>query len=362
MEEGGECYFNTLNQKREEVTFIPWKEGPVTRKGVKGYYIDPEMEALSGKELSWDGDTDISWFHAEGLNVETPLYRIRFGEDGSIESLFDKEMSREWTGGNFNKLHIYQDTPGMYDAWDILPNYKDVEYAFTVEESLHFAYGDGKVAEFTASLKTPKEKSTWKMIIRMFKDSPAIEVEHIVDWDEKHKMVKAEFACNVLSRELVCDTSAGYIRRETHKNTSWQKARFEVCHHKWCDFAEKGGGIAIINEGKYGLGVEENGMSLSLIRSNIRPDILSDIGHHDFCYMILPHKGDAVEAQINRKAFAYNVPLVKAAVKGSDLDFGPLYLQAAKLSENGKYVVFRLSEQDGFRGVVKLPFKGCLMN
>lgn len=367
MEEGGERYFNTLNQKRDEVSFIPWAEGPVTRKGIRGYYANPELEALSGKALCWDGDTDTSWFHTEGLHaeklyVETPVYRICFHEDGSIESLFDKRLDREWTDGNFNKLHLYQDTPGMYDAWDILPNYKDVEYAFTVEEGIHLTYGDGSVAEFTASLKTPKEKSTWKMIVRLFKDSPAIEVEHRVDWDEKHKMVKAEFSCNVLSRELVCDTSAGYIRRETHKNTSWQKARFEVCHHKWCDFAEKGGGVAIINEGKYGVGVEEKGMSLSLMRSNIRPDIMSDIGHHAFCYVILPHRGDAVEAEINRKAFAYNVPLVKTEIESPRLDFGPLYLQAAKLSENGEYVVFRLSEQDGRRGTVKLPYRGYLMN
>ena len=98
-----------------------------------------------------------------------------------------------------------------------------------------------------------------------------------MDWDEKHKLVKAEFSCNVLSRELICDTSAGYIKRETHTNTSWQKARFEVCHHKWCDFAEESGGIALINENKYGVGIEENGMSLSLLRANIRPDIQSDI-------------------------------------------------------------------------------------
>lgn len=362
LDEGGERFFNTLNQRRGETAFIPWAEGPVTRKGVRGYYTNPEMDALSGKTLCWDGDTDPSWLHMEGLRVETPVYRIRFGADGSIESLFDKRMDREWTDGNFNKLHLYQDTPGMYDAWDILPNYKDVEYAFAVEEGLHFTYGDGQVAEFTARLRTPKEKSAWQMLIRLFKDSPAIEVEHIVDWDEKHRMVKAEFACNVLSRELVCDTSAGYIKRENHRNTSWQKARFEVCHHKWCDFAEKSGGIAIINEGKYGLGVEEKGMSLSLIRSNIRPDIMSDIGHHDFCYVILPHRGDAVEAGINRKAYSYNVPLVRTAVESPDLDFGPLYLQAAKLSENGKYVVFRLSEQDGQRGTVKLPLKGYLMN
>lgn len=61
------------------------------------------------------------------------------------------------------------------------------------------------------------------VVIRLFRSSPAIEVEHIVDWDEKHKLVKAEFSCNVLSRELICDTSAGYIKRETHTNTSCRR-------------------------------------------------------------------------------------------------------------------------------------------
>lgn len=360
--EQGEKYFNTLNWKREELTFIPWEQGPVVRKGVRGYFAVPDIEAFAGKELRWEEDRDTSWLKVDGYSVETPYYRIRFGADGSMESLMDAETSREWTDGDFNRLHLYQDTPGMYDAWDILPNYKDVEYAFTVEEALHLVYADGRVAEFHALLKTPKEKSSWEMIIRLFRDAPGIEVENIVDWNEKHKMVKAEFSCNVLSRELICDTSAGYIRRETHRNTSWQKARFEVCHHKWCDFAEKGGGVAILNQGKYGLGVEQKGMSLSLIRSNIRPDIMSDIGRHDFCYLIYPHVGDAVDAEINRRAFEYNVPLVRTADEGQIPDFGSLYLQAAKLSEDGKYVVFRLSEQDGVRGTWKLPAPMVPMN
>ena len=61
-------------------------------------------------------------------------------------------------------------------------------------------------------------------------------VENIVDWNEKHRLAKAEFGCNLLTRELLCDTSAGIVRRETHRNTSWQQARFETCHHKWCEF------------------------------------------------------------------------------------------------------------------------------
>ena len=199
-------------------------------------------------------------------------------------------------------------------------------------------------------------------MVRLFLSSPVIEVEHIVDWNEKHRLAKAEFSCNVLSRELVCDTSAGYIKRETHTNTSWQKARFEVCHHKWCDFSEESGGIALINENKYGVGIEENGMSLSLLRANIRPDIQSDIGHHNFCYAILPHKGSAVSAGINDRALEYNHPVIQADEEAPGWDFGELYLQAVKLSEDGRYVIFRLSEQDGRRGTLKLPWTMTVMN
>ncbi len=335
--ESGEVYWNTLNQKREELVFIPSEDGPVLRKDIRGYFAPADMDVFSSKKFRRSVDSSTSWLMVEGMKVETPRYKILFNENGSIDSLFDKKAKREWADGKLNQMHLYQDTPGMYDAWDILPNYKDVEYPLTVSEGLHMTYVDGILAEFTVAVKTPGEKSTWKMVIRLFKDSPEIEVENIVDWDEKHRMMKVEFSCNVLSRELVCDTSAGYIKRETHQNTSWQKARFEVCMHKWCDFAEKSGGIAIINEGKYGVGVEEKGMSLSLLRSNIRPDILSDIGRHDFCYLILPHQGDAVEAGINRRALAYNMPLVRTQVKGTEWNFGPLYLQAVKLSEDGRW-------------------------
>jgi alpha-mannosidase len=42
--------------------------------------------------------------------------------------------------------------------------------------------------------------------------------------------------------------------------------------------------------------------------------------------------------------------------------FEPLYLQAVKKSENGEMTVIRLSEQDGARGVIKLPEKVKILN
>ena len=354
----GSKYFNTLNFKRDALTFVPNRHGTATRYGEKGNWILPDIPALSSANLR------KAYFNSEwieiGETVETPFYSVKFNADGSIASLYDKELQREWVNGDFNKLKLYADCPGNYDAWDILPNYKDKQIDVEVSSSLALLEKDSECASFVTELKT--ENSTWKMIIRLFRRSRGIEVENIVDWNEKHKLAKAEFGCNVLTRKALCDTSAGFIERDTHKNTTWQQARFETCHHKWCDLSETDAGVALVNDGKYGVGFENNVMSLSLLRATIRPDVTSDIGHHDFCYMIVPHSSNAVDAGINNLAFQYNVPLVKADVNYEGKTFEPLYMQALKDSEDGSMTVIRLSEQDGKRGKIQLAKNVKLLN
>lgn len=347
----GSKYFNTLNFTRDALTFVPNKKGTSTRYGVRGNWIIPNIPALSSSSLratKFNGE----WLNCNGKNIETPFYKAVLNDDGSIASLIDKNQDRQWVDGDFNKLKIYTDHPGNYDAWDILPNYKDKQIEINVKEKLALAELDGECATFKTVLST--EKSTWTMLIRFFRRSCGIEVENIVDWNEKHKLAKAEFDCNVLTRKALCDTSAGFIERDTHKNTTWQQARFETCHHKWADLSETDGGIAIINDGKYGIGFDENTMSLSLLRATIRPDVTSDMGQHNFCYMIYPHNKNAVDANINKIAFQFNEQLVKADVQYSGDTFEPLYLQAMKQSEDGSMTVIRLSEQDGKRGKIKL--------
>lgn len=345
----GSHYFNTLNFKRDRLTFVPNSKGSSTRMGKKGNWVMASMEPLSSASLrksAFDGE----WLSVNGNEIETPYYRLRLNDDCSIASLYDKELSREWTDGEFNKLTLYEDRPGNYDAWDILPNYKEKTLPLTVAEPALLVEQDGESATFKAVLKT--EKSVWTVLLRVFRRSRGIEVENVVDWHEKHVLAKALFGCNVLSRQALCDTSAGFIARDTHRNTSWQQARFECCHHKWCDLSETDGGVALINDGKYGVGFDENVMSLSLIRSTIRPDVTSDMGTHDFCYMILPHADDAVHAKVNNIALQYNIQPVKADVEYKGSTFEPLYLQAMKKSEDGSMTVIRLSEQDGKRGTL----------
>lgn len=357
---GGNAYFNSLNFERKHITFIPDTEcGDTVRNGIKGFFYKPDVPALSSSSVLKPQKDGIPWYtyahEEEGTKVETPYYQAVLNVDGSFISLYDKELDREWAAGEFNKLSLYEDRPGIYDAWDILPNYAECPYKIEVKEGLKMTNQTPECVEFSTVLGT--EKSTWKLILRFFKHSRAIEVENNVDWHEKHKLAKMLFDCNLVTRELTCDTSAGFVTRETHKNTSWQQARYEVCQHKWCDMSETGGGIALINEGKYGVGVDNQRISLSLLRSSIRPDVEADMGEHKFCYMIVPHEKDAIGAEINKMAYEYNVPLLKGDFRNpfEEFDFKNLILQAVKLSEDKTMIVLRLSEQDGIRGKLKFP-------
>ncbi len=355
----GTKYFNSLNFERNAITFVPNKKGTSTRLNQKGNWLIPSIPAMQSKALrSVKHESD--WIKLDGLNALTPYYSVSFNPDGSIASLYDKELEREWVNGEFNKLKLYYDTPGNYDAWDILPSYKDKQAEITVAEPLALYELDGECAAFRCVLKT--EKSSWTMFIRLFRQSRGIEVENQVDWFEKHRLAKAQFDCNLVTRKALCDTSAGYIERSTLKNTDFEKARFEVCHHKWCSLDEASGGIALINDCKYGVGFDGSSMSLSLLRATIRPDITSDMGKHSFCYMLYPHKDSTVNAGVNSLALQYNNPLIKADCSWTLPTFEPLYLQAAKRSENGKMTVVRLCEQNGKRGIVVLDKPVKLLN
>ncbi len=358
----GSRYFNTLNITRDALTFAENKNGTAHRFGKKGNWLVPNIAPMSSKSLrALKGDATWFDFDKTSLSVRTPYYNIVFNPDGSMATLWDEKLNRDWKrGSDFNKLRIFDDRPGNYDAWDILPNYSDKELEITVKEPLALLEADGECLTLKTVLST--QNSEWTMLIRLFRQSKGIEVENQVEWHENHKLAKAFFDCNVLTRKALCDTSAGYIERDTHRNTSWQQARFEVCHHKWCSLDEHDSGVALINDCKYGVGFEDNTMSLSLLRATERPDVTSDLGHHEFAYMIMPHEGDAFSAGINNMALQYNNPLIKCDSEWRFPTFEPLFLQAAKRSEDGKMVIFRLCEQNGSRGEIEIDMPAYPLN
>ena len=127
------------------------------------------------------------------------------------------------------------------------------------------------------------------------------------------------------------------------------------------DVSENGEGVALINDCKYGISLENSTMGLSLLRATQRPDIFSDRQYHEFSYCILPHGDDVSVADIMRFAWEYNVPLIGEGEAENlfSIDSDNVFLQAVKKAENSDDIVIRLVEQIGKRGFaeLELPFE-----
>lgn len=55
-------------------------------------------------------------------------------------------------------------------------------------------------------------------------------LEFQVIWAESHKFLKVEFPVRVRSANATYEIQFGHLQRPTHRNTSWDWARFEVQH------------------------------------------------------------------------------------------------------------------------------------
>jgi len=382
-EEGSLNVLNTLSFKRTGEVFIPGdysKETKIkdlnvqigTRKEEKGLWVDAgEINSLSTTKFKLEKvisetKSDEEWFNFDSSSniLNTPHYKVSFAKDSSITSLIRKSDSREIVKDNesLNKLRIYHDYPGMYDAWDILENYKDKENEVSILEDLKVVESGNIYVTLEAKLKTGK--STFVTRVRLFKDSNKIDFEYSVGWYEKNRLSKLEFNLNLLARHSKCDTSAGIITRETHKNTSWQKAKFEVVGHKWVDLSENGFGVSILNDGKYGYSFEPDQIGISLLKGPIRPDPHSDMGKHSFMFSLIPHDGTVENARVDEEALALNTPLINLGTKNFDINSleiedSNLVIQSIKKPQysKDKEFILRVVELKGKRGTGKVLSK-----
>jgi alpha-mannosidase len=170
----------------------------------------------------------------------------------------------------------------------------------------------------------------------------------------------------VHAREAACDIQFGHVMRPTHTSTSWDAAKFEVCAHRYVDLSEPTWGVAVLNDGRYGHGVQDGGIRVSLLRAAKFPDPVQDHGRHHVTVAIMPH-GPGL-AEVVRQAEALNVPLRVVPIGSRDEVSTPLVtvhgegieLSAVKLADDGSGdVIVRLYEALGTRAAttVKLPFR-----
>lgn len=284
--------------------------------------------------------------------------------DGTVVSLVDRATGRELllAGARLNRPTLHRDVPVRWDAWDVDESIEAHVEVVDQVDSIEVAETDGAVA---VEVRRTFGSSTMLQRIEVRPDESQLRLETRVDWHERERMLKLEFPLAVATDRWQAETQFGYVERPTHRNTSWDEARFEATAHRWVRVAEPGFGVALVNERTYGFDAlrvpaadGRSGIRLraSLLRSSRFPDPDADQGAHEFRFAILaaPDAGDAVRAaygftdatrRLRGEAVA---PLVASANPGVVVD-------TVKLAEDRSGdVVVRLYESRGAWSVAAL--------
>jgi alpha-mannosidase len=290
----------------------------------------------------------------DGARLENDKLRLLFNGDGSIRSCFDKEHGREVlaAGAAGNVLAIYRD---VGDAWDIPMDYRDRAPQHLALEAAEPIL-DGPRAALSQTYRFGA--SVLRQEVVLFAGSRRVDFVTSVDWHETERMLRTSFPVDVKASEAICDIQFGSIRRPTHCNTPADLAKFEVCAHKWVDLSDRGYGVALLNDCKYGHHLRGNILDLNLLRSPGYPDPTADRGRHRFTYSLYPHAGDHVAGGVARAGYELNVPLrplagapgigpLPAAQSWLQPEASDIVIETVKAAEDGNGLIVRLYEAAG---------------
>ncbi|KPV50194.1 hypothetical protein SE17_28380 [Kouleothrix aurantiaca] len=265
------------------------------------------------------------------------------------------------------------------DAWDIDIFYEEKPYA--VREITDWRVSEEGPLRGAISITRRLGASTITQHIRMWRDSRRIDFVTEVDWHERQMLLRALFPLDINATRATCEIQFGAVERPTHRNTSWDWARFEVCAQRWVDLGEGDYGVALLNDSKYGHKVKGHTLDLNLLRSVPHPgsvvagepapgepdDRITDQCDHQFTYALFPHAGDHIAGGVIQAAYALNAPLlaIPAGAQGGSLpasaslltvDAPNVIVEAVKRAEDGGDLVVRLYEAEGRGASARVQF------
>jgi alpha-mannosidase len=309
------------------------------------------------------------------ISLHNAYYDLVLDTHGEIQRLYDKQAERDVfiDGQTGNQLVAYEDRSLNFDAWDIDLFYEEKPYPLRSTPVLRIVE-EGPV-RVTVEIEHSYLASRITQRISLWRASPRIDIATEIDWHQHQTVLKAVFPLAINSTRATYEIQFGSVERPTHRNTSWDMARFEVCAHRWADVSEGGYGVSLLNDSKYGHDCHDNILRLTLLKSGVYPDPDADQGIHRFTYSLLPHSGDWRDAQTVRRAYELNAPafvLSNASPEQSSepvqdvltieayslvyTDCDHIVVETVKPAEDGDGLVVRLYEAHNRRGRGSLTF------
>jgi alpha-mannosidase len=307
--------------------------------------------------------------------IKNRFLLVELNENGDITRIYDKINQREVMPENAiaNQFLAFEDIPLSWDAWDIDIFYDDKVWLAEAATSIEVV----EAIPYRAALKITRRilNSVYTQVISLAFNSPRLDFDTHINWQERQILLKVAFPVDVLAPTATYEIQWGNVERPTHRNTSWDWARFETAAQKWVDLSEGDYGVSLLNDCKYGHDIRDNVIRLTLLRGTNVPDPEADWGEHRFRYSLLPHAGKWGMDTV-REAYAINDPIIVSLSgnhgpqdnpglkdfqqKSKQLpafmttDKNNIVIETIKRAEDGNGVIVRLYEFQRQRGPFSL--------
>lgn len=325
----------------------------------------------NGAQLVSGGSSANSELSVSASHLENALIRVAFDEHGEITSVFDKTRNRETLapGAKANRLIAYEDKPMEWDAWDIDRYFE--------EQSWPLADGKAEISvvetgPHRAAIRVVRsyQKSRIVQVISLTTGERQVEFDTFIDWQERAQVIKAQFGFDLNISEIRSEIAFGHVTRPTHRNTTWDRARFEASMHRWVDISEADFGIALLNDSKYAYDCHEQSVRLTLVRGSTFPDPDADLGEHRIRYAMFVHEGVADLAEVHCAAERFNNPVAVigsrsvATTEASEfarfslasVDAANVTIETVKKAEQSDAIVLRIFEHANIRADATIKF------
>lgn len=341
-----DCHGNYPKQARLGDGRIAFLAEEVPAMGYRTYELtDGNREEREWGSVSLSSDNGVLW-------VENSWLEIKVDQKGEIISLYDKTAGRQVLkkGQSGNQLKLLEDIPVEWgSAWETTEKRNDrppVEV-----KSVHCEMKEHNELYTVIGIEKEIHHSVIRQDMIVYHHGPYIQFKTVVDWDERHKMLRTAFPVDVHTMNARYDVAFGNAEQPNHRTTSFDRARFEVCGYKWGDVSDGGFGVTLLNDCKYGYSIQDSDMELSLLRSADHPSDTCDRGTHSFSYWIYPHRGDVRQGRVAQAGYEVNVSLIAAEGKtekgeGSFLytDCENIIIDTVKKAEDGDDIIIRFFE------------------
>jgi alpha-mannosidase len=329
-----------------------------TLPGGRVIAVDATVPPLSARWFPAAG-VSAPGVSVDGAGLENDLVRVTIGDDGTLAGVWDKRLGRELLAGPGNRLVAYLDRPHFWDAWELSGGYP----TYPLEPVSPVGVEVAETGPHRAAIRVRHRFRDSEVVqeIRLWANSARIDIATEIDWHERRVLLRAYFPTAVTAPFATCETGYGVVRRPTTVTSSWDAAKFEVPAHRFVDLSVVDGGVALLNNGRYGHRITGGELSLSLLRSPVFPDPRADEGRHRFTYALFPHAGDWYSGGVLAEAEDLNAPLPATACPAGHGAWAavshhghPLALGALKRAERGDGLVLRAYEPTGRAGSVRL--------